>query len=741
MQLLSSEFLAGYPDFPAHMSELGKFVFLRTYSRYLPELRRRESYKETVARAADYNVMLAVTHLKKIGFKVDYTEYIKEAQVLFDNMFNLRQFLSGRTLWTGGTKVSNKFPLSNFNCAFTNIDKWAALGDVFYLLLIGCGVGIRCSKKMARNLGRIRCNTDIIHSIYEPLPVEKRLEHTQVSILPNGYAKIYVGDSKEGWVDSLNKYIELLTKPEYKYIHTIKISYNSVRPHGERLKTFGGTASGPEPLKEMFDGINKTLKSQLDPYISPIELDKDGYGCVRPIHILDIVNLIGHNVVVGGVRRTAEIFLFDYDDYEVMFAKYGINGFWTDEQMRHHEKVKRYVETIGQKQDWMDQFVIGQGNPRGSLDHRRMSNNSIVFNKKPSKEFLDMVFTFMQLDGEPGFVNIEAAKQRRPNAHGVNPCCEILCDNKSVCNLTTINLTAFVDDGDLCLDKLIEAQKLSVRCGIRMTLVDLELSDWDFIQKRDRMIGASLTGIKDVVDRLNMSVTQEIDIIRMLKDVAHEEADRYSSVLRVVRPLLIGTIKPEGSLSQVCGGVSPGLHYSHSPYYIRRIRINANDPLAEVVKELGWVVNPEVGTPGNLVENARVLVVDFPVASGARSTKNDISAKQQLDNYFMYQENYTDHNSSNTITVRPNEWNQVCTIIYDNWNKFVGVSFLSHDGGTYKLAPYEECTAESYEELKRVMKPLDMNILTKYENIHNINTDFEVEIVEETCSGGVCPRR
>jgi len=164
------------------------------------------------------------------------------------------------------------------------------------------GVGFKATKKTIKHLTKIRTNTTLLHSEYKPVPVEKRLENTKVVKMENGYAKIYVGDSKEGWVESLNEYLNLLTKKENEDIHTIKISYNSVRPEGERLKTFGGTASGPSPLREMFEGINKVLKNEIDPYLDPIETDDKGYGNVRPVHLLDIGNLIGANVVVGGKR-------------------------------------------------------------------------------------------------------------------------------------------------------------------------------------------------------------------------------------------------------------------------------------------------------------------------------------------------------------------------------------------------------------------------------------------------------
>jgi adenosylcobalamin-dependent ribonucleoside-triphosphate reductase len=401
-QILTNEFIEKYPDFPAHMNALGQFVYYRTYSRFLPEKKRRETWKETVRRAVEYNVGLSVKHFKKIGYPVDYEKHRNEAEDLFESMFNLRQFLSGRTLWVGGAEngVADKYPLANFNCSFVNIRSWDDLGDLFYLLLVGTGVGFKSTKEFAANLPPIRTNVDVIHALYtQRYPLTKEA-NTSLHLIDGGAkAVIHVGDSKEGWVESLRTFFRLLTDKQYESVESISIYYDYVRPKGARLNTFGGTASGHDPLREMFDGITKVLRNEIDPSLAPLEDVGNGYKRVRPIHILDIGNLIGNNVVVGGVRRTAEIFLMDSDDYESIFAKYGINGVWSEEK---HRNIISQVKALGlhETADMLDGLTLFDGNTR-PLHHRRMSNNSVAFTEKPSRELLNLIFEMMQMEGEP----------------------------------------------------------------------------------------------------------------------------------------------------------------------------------------------------------------------------------------------------------------------------------------------------------------------------------------------------
>lgn len=681
-RLLSREFLSSYKHTPNPMEQLGAFVYSRTYSRYLSQYGRREFWWETVRRAVEYNCSLAPTSRE-------------EAEQLYDNIYNLRQFLSGRTLWVGNTKVADAYPMANYNCAFEVIDSYHAFHDLFYLLMIGSGVGVRVLKEDAMKLPKIRTDMKILHKAYSPREVQDRLEYTNLDF-SNDTVTMAIGDSKEGWAQALEHYFQFLTNREYSKIRTVIVEYDSIRPRGERLHVFGGTASGYESMMAMLDKIHRVITT------AGMRSGKK-YMKLAPIDLLDIANIIGENVVSGGVRRTSEICLIDQDDEECIQAKSSLYR-----QVDGHWEIDK------------------------SIAHRQMSNNSIYYRKKPTREQLHWHLQQMRYSGEPGWINEEAGLKRRSNFKGCNPCGEILLDSHGMCNLTTVNVMAFVKDGVLDTEGLLKAQRLSVRAGYRMTCRELEIHEWDYVQQRDRLLGCSLTGWQDMVNATGMNREEQSSLLNKLRETAHEAAGKIARQLGQKEPLLVTTVKPEGTLS-LLPTVSSGIHYSHSQYYVRRVRITATDPLCKVCEELGYPVFPEVGQDE---ETCRTKVVEFPVKAPEGRVKADVSAIEQLENYKMFMTHYVDHNCSITVHVRDDEWDDVEEWVWINWDDIVALSFLSYDDSFYELLPYEAISEEEYLKRKDAMKPFNPSLISKYEQ-----EESELDIGVSDCANGVCPIR
>jgi len=562
--------------------------------------------------------------------------------------------------------------------------------------MIGSGVGVRILKEDVAGMPKVRTDFEVVHKDYTPLPRSEREDNTSLEFFYNNTVKITIGDSKEGWVQSLDFFLKLIHTNEYRNIKTIIIDYDHVRPKGEKLKTFGGTASGHTSLKNMFHKIDRVVKKL--GLLLESKLVK-----LRPIDCLDIANVIGENVVVGGVRRTAEIVLVDADDTECIEAKSNLY----------------YMED--------GKWIVNE-----EILHRQMSNNSIYYTERPSREKIRWQLEKMRYSGEPGWVNQTAGAKRRENFNGVNPCGEILLDNKGLCNLTTLNVFAFVKDGKLDTAGLLKAQRLSARCSYRMTCVELELPLWNNVQQRDKLLGCSITGWQDMVNALDLSVDDQASLLRTMRDVAKKEAEMYAAELGGRVPILVTTVKPEGTLSQL-PVVSSGVHYSHSPYYIRRVRINSHDPLVKVCEELGYPVYPEVGQE---YETCTTKVVEFPVKAPEGKTKYDVSAIEQLENYKLFMENYVDHNCSITVHVRPEEWEAVEEWVYENWDDTVALSFLPLDDSFYQMLPYEQISKEEYEKRVSEMKAFRPSLITKYEK-----EEVEFDIGTEGCESGACPVR
>lgn len=683
-KLISDKFISRYKRLPNPMSAIGTFVFYRTYSRYLPEYRRREFWHEVVRRIVDYNCSLVPTTTRE------------EAEELYNNIFYLRQFMSGRTNWIGNTTVSYEYPMANFNCAFKIMDSFEAFSEIFYLSMVGAGVGLRILEEDVDKLPNVRIDYDIIHEEYLSIPIEEREDSTSIIFKNNNLARIVVGDSKEGWMSAIETYFNILHSHKYRNIKTIVFNYNNVRPKGEVLKKMGGTASGHESLKTMFVKIDKIIKSGL-------RFQKGNNIKLKPINVLDICTSIGENVVSGGVRRTAQMIIISPNDIESINAKADL-----------------YKEVEGK---WIKNLEI---------THREMSNNSIMYTKRPTREKLHWQIEKMRYSGEPAWINKVALLERMPEATnediGLNPCGEAALRDRGLCNLTSVNVMGFVTEGKLDNAGVKRAFQLATRVAYRMTCVTLELPKWDTVQKENRLLGVSFMGWLDMVNATNMKREQERELLKELKEVVKMEADSYADSLGLPRSKRTTAIKPEGTQSNL-PQVSSGIHYAHSPYYVRRIRISDTDPLVNVCRKLEYPVFEDKG-------KANTVFIEFPCKSPEGKTKNDVSAIEQLERYLMYQECFVDHNTSITVHVRDHEWSEVEEFVYNNWDKIVAVSFISHVNNFYEDLPYENISEQEYKRRLDLMKPFNPSLIGRYES----GEEFDLSDSSE-CESGVCPIR
>ncbi len=299
-----------------------------------------------------------------------------------------------------------------------------------------------------------------------------------------------------------------------------------------------------------------------------------------------------------------------------------------------------------------------------------------------------------------------------------------------MCNLTSNNAMAFVKNGILDRESFLESQRLSARMGIRTTCVDFELHTWDTVQKEDRLLGCSLMGWQDMINATNMSKQDEALLWQELRQVAKNEADKYAEELNIPKPLLVTTFKPDGSIAQL-PTVSSGIHFAHSPFFIRRVRINSSDPIVKVCEELGYPIKPE---NGEYWETCNTKVVEFPVKAPMGKTKYDVTAIEQLEIYKASMQNYVDHNCSITVHAREHEWSLIEQWMWDNWDEVVGVSFLSLDDNFYPLLPYEAIDEEEYNKRVLEMKPFVPSLISKYEV-----EEMELDSGSSDCASGQCP--
>jgi len=692
---LSDDFLRNYCTNPdPFKTEISKLTFYRTYSRFMPKENRRETWLEMNARVVEY-----MMELDKFGSK-------EKAEEMFDSLFNFEAFSSGRLRYSGGTLSIKRNFQSAFNCSYVAVDDISVFHETLYVLLLGSGVGYSVYKDNLKQLQPLRNDVEVFSKNYKPVAKPDRQEITTTSIHHNQILEVTVGDSKGGWQNALKILFDVLANvgasSSDRLINTILFNFDHVRPAGEPLLVFGGSASGYKPLAKMLETIGEVIRN------SNGEKLTRGRVKLKSIDVIDIMGLIAEAVVSGGVRRSSLIALIDPDDIEAQHAKSNL-----------------YTQTDDGKWE-VDKSII----------HRSLSNNSKAYEAKPSRKELHSHIQTMKTSGEPGLVNKEEMLRRKSDAEGLNPCAEILLKSKSHCNLSVINMMKMIKyvDGKAVVDyaTLYRSLRIATEIVDIISIQELDLYTWEKVRlESDRIIGVSITGYQDFLNVVKLSKVDEAKLLSNMR-LAIKASDEDFSRRNNVEPSVLNTsVQPAGTVSILPDSVSAGMHFSHSPYYRRRIRINAKDPVCMAMVDSGYSWKPEVG---QTIDNHTTKVFEFPVKAPDGKTKYDISAIEQLESYKMLMDNFVDHNVSSTIHVRNNEWDDVEQWLWDNWDSIVGVSFLSLDDSFYELLPYEALTEDEYNEMVKITPKFNTDFMAKYE------TGEEYEL-ESSCEGGACPVR
>jgi ribonucleoside-diphosphate reductase alpha chain len=628
------------------MTPYNTFIAKSRYSRYLDNKGRREHWSETVARYFDFMEQ----HLKK---KQNYTLSKELRDELEQAVVNLEVVPSMRAIMTAGPALERQ-NVAAFNCSYLPIDDPKAFDEAMYILLCGTGVGFSVEQQYVNKLPE----------------VPEQLFNSQTTIV--------VSDSKEGWAKSLRQLIALLYSGEIP-----RIDVSKVRPAGARLKTFGGRASGPKPLEELFSFVITKFKGAVGRRLNSIECH-------------DILCKIGEVVVVGGVRRSAMISLSDLSDDKMAHAKAGA---------------------------WWE----GQG-------QRALANNSATYSETPSiGQFMrEWTSIYESHSGERGIFNREASQKqaakngrRDPSyAFGTNPCSEIILRPYQFCNLSSCIIRSYDT-----LDSIANKIRLATILGtFQASLTDFPYlrKIWEKNTKEEALLGVSMTGILDNTLLNNPDDVELPKRLEKLRDIAIAVNSEFAAALGINQSVAITAIKPEGTVSQLCSTAS-GIHPQHSKYYIRRVRADNKDPLTQFMIQAGFVAEPCYLKP----ESTTVFSFPVKVADGAL-LREDLSAVEHLRLWLIYQRHYCEHKPSVTISVRENEWMEVGAWVYKHFDEVTGVSFLPMDGGTYKQAPYEECDEETYNKLKaQVPEAVDWENFKEYDdNVEGAQT--------LSCTAGGC---
>ena len=577
-------------------------IAMSRYARYLPEENRRETWEETVDRMVNY------LSSKNKGLTKEFKE-IREA------VLNLEIMPSMRLMMSAG-EACERDNIAAYNCSYLAMNNKRAFSEALYILMNGTGVGFSCERQEISKLPAI----------------PEDISNTDDTIV--------VGDSKLGWAKSFKKLLSSLWEGDIP-----TIDYTNVRPAGARLKTFGGRASGPEPLKRLFDFVIESFKIAKGRKLNSLE-----------VH--DIVCMIGEIVVVGGVRRSALISLSNLTDKRMREAKMGA---------------------------WYNDYA-----------YRGLANNSVAYTEKPDMEvFMEEWLSLVKSkSGERGIFNrvasqAQAIKQgREPNLnYGTNPCSEIILRDKQFCNLTEVVVRA--SDTQESLKNKIRLATILGTLQSNLTKFQFLSAEWVKNTKEERLLGVSLTGIMDS----KITSSPDPKFLEELRDEANKVNKKYSKILGIEESKSITCVKPSGTVSQLVDSAS-GIHSRHSPYYIRTVRMDKKDSIYQFLKDKGVKVEDEAFRPDS------TAVFSFPIKSPAKAiTRDDRTALEELENWLIYQRHFCNHKPSVTINVRDHEWLEVGAWVYKYFDEISGISFLPHSDHTYVQAPYTECTKEEYLNL------------------------------------------
>lgn len=629
---------------------LGEFVYLRTYARWIESEQRRETWVETVDRYIGFMK-------KNLGDKLTKKEYAEVREAV------LRQEImpSMRLLQFAGSPAE-KCNTCAYNCTFIAPTKLEDFAEIMYLSMQGCGVGFSVESENIEQLPQIQKQTG-----------DKLATHV-------------ISDSKEGWCDALT--LGLKTWYAGK---DVAFDFSQIRPAGSRLKTMGGKASGPEPLRSLLGFARERV------------LKRQGRR-LRTIDAHDIICKVGECVVAGGVRRTAMISLSDFDDVELRDAKKG--QFFLNEPWRSVANNSAVYETKPTNTELMDEWVALMKSGSGE---RGIFNRGSLPKTMPARR---AAFLRKKYGGKTGYIG----------QLGTNPCAEIILQSKQFCNLSEV--VARANDTE---KTLLHKAKLATIIGTyqsTLTKFNYISKEWTENCEQERLLGVSITGQWD------SPAVRSPETLRRMKAVAVKTNEQYAKRFGIPMSNSITCVKPSGTVSQTIN-CSSGLHPRHAPYYIRRIRISATDSLYKMMRDQGVPHHPEVGQAAG---EANTYVIEFPVkAPGGSVFKDDLSALQQLEYWKMVKENYTEHNPSATISVGDDEWISVVEWVEKNWEIIGGLSFLPRSNHVYRLAPYEAIDKKRYEELVKKFPQIDYSKLIIYER-----TDETEQAKELACAGGTC---